>query len=104
MPHLATTLCNLCNLRHCHLRDGLASFTRGGTRFVPTGCWNLGQHPESLGARDGLADVYLARGDTAEAIAQLRKADTVARASGGNLPEELREKLAQLQGRRRPEG
>ena len=60
---------------------------------------NLVSNPETLGARDILADIYLARGDTARALTQLRKADEAARAAGATLPHALQGKLGRLEGR-----
>jgi len=57
---------------------------------------NAELHPESARAHASLADGYLARSDTAAAIAELRVAVRVWQTTGAELSSEARAKLAAL--------
>jgi hypothetical protein len=63
---------------------------------------NVQLYPQSPRAHASLADAYLARADTAAAIAQLRKAVAVSRATGADLPAEVRAMLTTLERGNRP--
>jgi uncharacterized protein len=60
---------------------------------------NVRTFPESVNVYDSLADGFLAAGDTAAAITQLRMAVTVAKRTGVSVPDETQQKLDALQNR-----
>jgi uncharacterized protein len=61
---------------------------------------NVRTFPESVNVYDSLADGFLAAGDTAAALGQLRAAVKVAKRTGVSVPEETQQKLNALEARK----